>query len=138
MGSLRQTQFSSSQFCHGLHLYFVVPITLMSRLTLSIHLCFVLPRFPLPGGTVVPATAVPLGEQPPALAAHFCNVPTTVFVILMSLYPAATCHEGPLSIRTGGGRSWQVLLYHLQILSSDVLLVSPLDLSKPPQSCTSL
>ena len=62
-------------------------------------------------GTVVPATAGPLGERPPALAGHFCNVPTTVFAVLMSLYPAATCHEGPLSLRTGGGRSWQVLLY---------------------------
>ena len=61
--------------------------------------------------TVVPATAGPLGEQPPALAGHFCNVPTAVFAVLMSLYPAATCHEGPLSLRTGGGRSWQVLLY---------------------------
>ena len=27
--------------------------------------------------TVVPATAGPLGERPPALAGHFCNVPTT-------------------------------------------------------------
>ena len=25
--------------------------------------------------TVVPATAGPLGERPPALAGHFCNVP---------------------------------------------------------------
>ena len=28
--------------------------------------------------TVVPATAGPLGERPPALAGHFCNVPTTL------------------------------------------------------------
>ena len=44
-------------------------------------------------GTVVPAMAGPLGERPPALAGHFCNVPTTVFAVLMSLYPATTCHE---------------------------------------------
>ena len=54
--------------------------------------------------TVVPATAGPLGERPPALVGHFCNVPTTVFAVLMSLYPAATCHAGPLLLRTGGGR----------------------------------
>ena len=30
------------------------------------------------GITVVPATAGPLGERPPALAGHFCNVPTNV------------------------------------------------------------
>ena len=64
-----------------------------------------------PYSTVVPATAGPLGERPPALAGHFCSVPTTVFAVLMSLYPVATCHEGSLSLRTGGGRSWQVLLY---------------------------
>ena len=29
-------------------------------------------------GTVVPATAGPLGERPPALAGHFCDVPTTL------------------------------------------------------------
>ena len=52
--------------------------------------------------TVVPATAASLGERPPALAGHFCNVPTTVFAMLMSLYPAATCHEGTLLLRTGG------------------------------------
>ena len=28
--------------------------------------------------TVVPATAGPLGERPPALAGHFCDVPTTL------------------------------------------------------------
>ena len=28
--------------------------------------------------TVVPATAGPLGERTPALAGHFCNVPTTL------------------------------------------------------------
>ena len=28
--------------------------------------------------TVVPATADPLGERPPALAGHFCDVPTTL------------------------------------------------------------
>ena len=28
--------------------------------------------------TVVPAMAGPLGERPPALAGHFCNVPTTL------------------------------------------------------------
>ena len=28
--------------------------------------------------TVVPAAAGPLGERPPALAGHFCNVPTTL------------------------------------------------------------
>ena len=28
--------------------------------------------------TVVPATAGPLGQRPPALAGHFCNVPTTL------------------------------------------------------------
>ena len=60
--------------------------------------------------TVVLATAGTLGERPPALAGHFCNVPTTVFAVLMSLYPAATFHDGPPSLRTGGGRSWQVLL----------------------------
>ena len=64
----------------------------------------------LRASTVAPAMAGPLGERPPALVGHFCNVPTTVFAVLMSLYPTATCHEGPLSIRTGGGRSWQVLL----------------------------
>ena len=30
------------------------------------------------GSTVVPDTASPLGERPPALAGHFCNVPTTL------------------------------------------------------------
>ena len=60
--------------------------------------------------TVVPATAGLFGERPPALAGHFCNVPTTVFAVLMSLYRAATYHEGSLSLRTGGGRSLQVLL----------------------------
>ena len=49
---------------------------------------------------VVPATSGPLGERPPALVGHFCNVPTTVSAVLMSLYPAATCHDGPLSLRT--------------------------------------
>ena len=49
MGSLRQTQFSSSQFCHGPS--FVVLIALMSQSTQSIHLCFSLPLFLLPGGT---------------------------------------------------------------------------------------
>ena len=46
VGSLRQTQFSSSQFCHG-HTglwsctsSFVVPMALVSRLTQSIYLCF--------------------------------------------------------------------------------------------------
>ena len=39
---------------------------------------------------VVPATAGPLGERPPALVGHFCNVPITVFAVLISLYPAAT------------------------------------------------
>ena len=29
-------------------------------------------------GTVVPATTGPLGERPPALAGHFCDVPTTL------------------------------------------------------------
>ena len=29
-----------------------------------------------------------------------------------SLPREVTCHEGPLSLRTGGGRSWQVLLYY--------------------------
>ena len=28
--------------------------------------------------TVVPATSGPLGERPPALAGHFCDVPTTL------------------------------------------------------------
>ena len=28
--------------------------------------------------TVVPATTGPLGERPPALAGHFCDVPTTL------------------------------------------------------------
>ena len=28
--------------------------------------------------TVVPATAGPLGERPPALAGHFCDVPTNL------------------------------------------------------------
>ena len=28
--------------------------------------------------TVVPATAGPLGERPPALAGHVCDVPTTL------------------------------------------------------------
>ena len=28
-----------------------------------------------------------------------------------SLSRGATCHEGPLLLRTGGGRRWQVLLY---------------------------
>ena len=28
--------------------------------------------------SVVPATAGPLGERPPALAGHFCDVPTTL------------------------------------------------------------
>ena len=40
VGSLQQTQFSSSQFCHGLHL---LSQYLLSRLTQSIHLCFGLP-----------------------------------------------------------------------------------------------
>ena len=60
----------------------------------------------------VPATAGHLGKRPPALAGHFCNVPTTVFAVLMSPYPVATCHKGSLSLHAGGGRSWQVLLYH--------------------------
>ena len=30
------------------------------------------------GFTVVPATAGPLCERPPALAGHFCDVPTTL------------------------------------------------------------
>ena len=30
--------------------------------------------------TVVPVTAGPLGERPPALAGHFCDVPTTCHV----------------------------------------------------------
>ena len=34
---------------------------------------------------VVPATGIPLGELPPALAGRFCNVPTTVFAVIMSL-----------------------------------------------------
>ena len=28
--------------------------------------------------TVIPAAAGPLGERPPALAGHFCKVPTTL------------------------------------------------------------
>ena len=52
VGSLQQTQFSSSQFYHGLHLLLFRPIALMSRLTQSIHLCFGLPLFLLPGGTI--------------------------------------------------------------------------------------
>ena len=78
MGSLRQTQFSSSQFCHRLLLLlaaplscgvaaadtillqsvlswtssFVIPMALMSRLTQSIHLWFGLPLLLLPGGTI--------------------------------------------------------------------------------------
>ena len=46
VGSLRRIQFSSSKFCHGLHLS---SIALISRLTQSIHLCFRLPLFLLPG-----------------------------------------------------------------------------------------
>ena len=42
--SLRHTQFSSSQFCHGPS-SFVVPISLMSRLTQSTHLRSGLPFF---------------------------------------------------------------------------------------------
>ena len=41
--------------------------------------------------TVVPATDGTLGEWPPALAGHFCNVLVNYFAMLMSLYPAATC-----------------------------------------------
>ena len=50
-GSLRQTQFFSSQLLSWTS-YLVVPMALMSRLTQSIHLCFGLPRFLLPGGTI--------------------------------------------------------------------------------------
>ena len=53
VGSLRQTQFSSSQFCHGPHLS-SFPMALMSRLIQSIDLCFGLPRFLLPGGIYTP------------------------------------------------------------------------------------
>ena len=50
VGSLRQnTKCSSSQFWHGLRL---VSMALLSLLTQSIHLCFGLPRFLLPGGTI--------------------------------------------------------------------------------------
>ena len=59
VGSLQQTQFSSSQFCHGqenkiliLTSSSVFSISLMSRLSQSIHLCFCLPPFILPGGTI--------------------------------------------------------------------------------------
>ena len=52
VGSLRQTQFSSSQFCHILHLSSFRWLSCMSRLTQSIHLCFGLPRFLLTGGTI--------------------------------------------------------------------------------------
>ena len=45
-----EKQFSSSQFCHGLHI--LIPMALMSRLRQSIHLCFKLPGFLLPGGTI--------------------------------------------------------------------------------------
>ena len=75
---------------------------------ISLHYKFNMPKMT----TVVPATTGPFGERSPASAGHFCNVPTTVFAVLMSLYRAATCHEGPLSLRTGGDRSWQVLLYN--------------------------
>ena len=51
VGSLRQTQFSSSQFCHGLRLSSFRWLC-MSRLTQSINLCFGLPLFLLPGGTI--------------------------------------------------------------------------------------
>ena len=49
MRSLWQTQFSSSQFCHGLHL---LSIRWLSCLGWFIHLCFWLPPFLLPGGTI--------------------------------------------------------------------------------------
>ena len=39
---------------------------------------------------LVPVMAGPLDQRPPALVGHFCNVPTTVFALLMSLYPPAT------------------------------------------------
>ena len=51
MGLLRHTQFSSTQFCSWTS-SFVVLMALVCRLTQSIHLCFGLPLFLLPGGTI--------------------------------------------------------------------------------------
>ena len=49
VGSLQQTQFSSSQFCQSWTSSFLVPITFMFSLTST---CFGLPLFLLPGGTI--------------------------------------------------------------------------------------
>ena len=50
--------------------------------------------------TVVPATAGPLGERPPALDGHFCDVPSTnYFAILKYLHPTATCLTRPADSR---------------------------------------
>ena len=76
VGSLCQTQLSSQPVLSWIS-SFVVPMALMSRLTQSIHLCFGLPRFLLPGGTIsrifLPTyswsrvTAYPHGHL------HFCH-----------------------------------------------------------------
>ena len=49
VGSLRQTRFSSSQFCPWT---FVTTIARMSQFSQSIHLCFGLPLLLLPDGVI--------------------------------------------------------------------------------------
>ena len=44
----------------------------------TIHTNFSFTMFTATTVRVVPATAGPLGERPPALAGHFYNVPTTL------------------------------------------------------------
>ena len=54
---------------------------------------------------------------------NFCSLPRR-----------ATCHEGPLSLRTGGGRSWQVLLYlhvSLSVLTTSVSSNGPAEAKQP-------
>ena len=122
MGSLRQTQFSSSQFCHG-HPPLLLR-WLLSDVTQSIHLCF---------GLLLLLLAVPTllwgrcgrHNSPPA---------SSVVDILLRCSDGShvRCHTIYPSLfwssSSSPGRC------HLQCSSSHIFLFSSLYMPKPPQS----
>ena len=70
---------------------------------------------------------VVLGLQYTCMCSMYVCMYVCVWLDVMnfrSLSRGATCHEGPLLLRTGGGRSWQVLLYSaLRLFNSNPVLL---------------
>ena len=152
----------------------VVPISLMCRLTQSIHNCFGLLPFLLPGGTISRVFLPTLSwsrllacpnHLSIAFPAPLCYITYLQALLLLAaptwLWGRCGRHNSPpassvmdLIFRRSDGSHVSVdtvhpsLLrsssfssprwYHLQNLSSDVVLVSPLDayVAKPHQSCS--